>query len=240
MGRHDPRVLRARAAGAAARRRARPAVRGARRAGRPAAGRGRLRARAGGLGGCARRRGGRHRGRVRAWAARADRRGATRRSAAAAKGIRGCRSRRRWRRPIPRRCVAARDAAARALAARRRQEGRARGGPRSRRACRCSRSRAPWPGDLDAAKLTGGARLLEDPACEDYRAAWEAYRGACADHHARDALILLDDLLDRFGREYDAAKAARAGVDFADLELRVRDLLADPGRCARHGPSGSR
>ena len=86
----------------------------------------------------------------------------------------------------------------------------------------------PWPGDLDAAKLTSGARLLEQPACDDYRAAWEDYRGACADHHARDALILLDDLLDRFGREYEAAKAARAGVDFADLELRVRDLLAEP------------
>ena len=67
----------------------------------------------------------------------------------------------------------------------------------------------------------------------DYREAWEAYRAACADHHARAALVLLDDLLDRFGTAYDAAKAARAGVDFADLELRVRDLLADPA--ARRG-----
>ena len=40
--------------------------------------------------------------------------------------------------------------------------------------------------------------------------------------------MLLDDLLDRFGSAYDEAKAARAGVDFSDLELRVRDLLADP------------
>ena len=87
----------------------------------------------------------------------------------------------------------------------------------------------PWPGDLDAAKLASGAKLLEEPVCDDYREAWEAYRGACADHHARAALVLLDGLLDRFGSEFDAAKAARAGVDFADLELRVRDLLADPG-----------
>jgi ATP-dependent exoDNAse (exonuclease V) beta subunit len=87
---------------------------------------------------------------------------------------------------------------------------------------------APWPSDLDAAKLPGGAKLLEHAACDDYRAAWEAYRAACADHHARAALALLDDLLERFGREYDAAKAARAAVDFADLELRVRDLLRDP------------
>ena len=72
-------------------------------------------------------------------------------------------------------------------------------------------------------------------ACAAYREAWEAYRAACADHHARAALVLLDDLLDRFGAAYDDAKAARAGVDFADLELRVRDLLADPAARARVG-----
>jgi ATP-dependent helicase/nuclease subunit A len=129
--------------------------------------------------------------------------------------------------PDPAPLVAARDAAARALAGgdgKKVATGRA-----ALEACvPLLEVSVPWPGDLDPAKLAGGARLLEDPACEEYRAAWEAYRGACADHHARDALILLDDLLDRFGREYNAAKAARAGVDFADLELRVRDLLADP------------
>ncbi len=85
----------------------------------------------------------------------------------------------------------------------------------------------PWPGELDVAKLVSGAKALEDDACVAYREAWEAYRGACADHHARAALILLDDLLDRFGTAYDAAKAGRAGVDFSDLELRVRDLLGE-------------
>jgi ATP-dependent exoDNAse (exonuclease V) beta subunit len=87
----------------------------------------------------------------------------------------------------------------------------------------------PWPGTLDPARLPGGAKALDEPACIAYREAWEAYRSACADHHAREALVLLDDLLDRFGAEYEAAKAARAGVDFSDLELRVRDLLADDG-----------
>jgi ATP-dependent helicase/nuclease subunit A len=86
----------------------------------------------------------------------------------------------------------------------------------------------PWPGELDPAKLPTGAKLLDEPACEDYRAAFDAYRGACADRHARAALVLLDDLLDRFCTAFDEAKAARAGVDFADLELRVRDLLAAP------------
>ena len=86
----------------------------------------------------------------------------------------------------------------------------------------------PWPGELDVAKLVSGAKALEVDPCADYRETWETYRKACADHHARAALGLLDDLLDRFGTAFDAAKAARAAVDFADLELRVRDLLADP------------
>ena len=85
----------------------------------------------------------------------------------------------------------------------------------------------PWPGTIDPARLPGGAKALDEPACVAYRKAWEAYRSACADHHAREALVLLDDLLDRFGAAYEAVKAARAGVDFSDLELRVRDLLAD-------------
>jgi ATP-dependent exoDNAse (exonuclease V) beta subunit len=85
----------------------------------------------------------------------------------------------------------------------------------------------PWPADLDAATLGSGAKALDEPACVAYREAWEAYRSACADHHARQALILLDDLLDRFGAAYEQAKTARAAVDFADLELRVRDLLQD-------------
>jgi ATP-dependent helicase/nuclease subunit A len=85
-----------------------------------------------------------------------------------------------------------------------------------------------WPGDLDVARLVTGAKALEDDACAAYREAWETYRNACADHHARAALRRLDDLLDRFGTAFAAAKDARAAVDFADLELRVRDLLADP------------
>jgi ATP-dependent helicase/nuclease subunit A len=85
----------------------------------------------------------------------------------------------------------------------------------------------PWPGALDAAELKGGARALEHDACEAYREAWRAYRDACAAHHARTALVLIDDLLERFAEAYAHDKAARAGLDFEDLELRARDLLAD-------------
>jgi ATP-dependent exoDNAse (exonuclease V) beta subunit len=91
----------------------------------------------------------------------------------------------------------------------------------------------PWPGALTPAELKGGAKALASDPCEAYRAAWTAYRAACADHHARSALRLIDGLLDRFGAAYDAAKAARAAVDFDDLELRARDLLDDPATRAR-------
>jgi ATP-dependent helicase/nuclease subunit A len=91
----------------------------------------------------------------------------------------------------------------------------------------------PWPGALDAAELKSGAKALSHDACEAYRAAWAEHRAACADHHARAALALLDDLLERFAAAYARDKAARAGVDFEDLELRVRDLLADPRVRAR-------
>ncbi len=84
----------------------------------------------------------------------------------------------------------------------------------------------PPPAALDAAELKGGAKLLAEPACEAYRDAYVAYRQACADHHARAALVLADRLLGRFGAACEAHKAARAAVDFEDLQLRVRDLFA--------------
>jgi ATP-dependent helicase/nuclease subunit A len=89
-----------------------------------------------------------------------------------------------------------------------------------------ARESPPLPGALDVAKLPAGAKALEHDDCAAYRAAWAAYRAACADHHARPVLILLDALLVAFGTAYAEAKAERAGVDFDDLELRVRDLLA--------------
>ena len=110
-----------------------------------------------------------------------------------------------------------------AAAARRawRRGGEARGRAAERRAA------VPWPGALNAAELKLGAKALQSEPCEAYRAAWGAYRAACADFHARAALTLLDALLDRFGAAYDAAKAERAAVDFDDLELRAQTLLAD-------------
>jgi ATP-dependent exoDNAse (exonuclease V) beta subunit len=89
-----------------------------------------------------------------------------------------------------------------------------------------SEGEPPLPGALDAARLTGGAKALEHADCTAYRELWERFRAACADHHARPALILIDELLGHFGTAYAAAKRERAGVDFEDLELLLRDLFA--------------
>ena len=93
--------------------------------------------------------------------------------------------------------------------------------------------RVPWPGELAPAELKGGARALTTAPCEDYRAAWTAYRAACADFHASTALALIDGLLARYGAAFTKAKRERAAVDFDDLELRAKHLLADPATRAR-------
>jgi ATP-dependent helicase/nuclease subunit A len=90
-------------------------------------------------------------------------------------------------------------------------------------------SGVPVPTALAAAELKKGAKALGEEPSEAYRAAFAAYRQSCADHHARAALEQIAVLLERFGERYAEAKARRAGLDFEDLELGVRDLLAaDP------------
>ena len=87
----------------------------------------------------------------------------------------------------------------------------------------------PRPTDLDAAALPSGAKALGTDACDAYRAALAAYRAACAGHHARAALALIAPLLEGFAGACEELKAARAAVDFEDLQLAVRDLLARDG-----------
>ena len=86
--------------------------------------------------------------------------------------------------------------------------------------------RIPWPSELDPGKVGGNAKALQEPACEEYKAVWAEVRQACADHHARGHVVLLDGLLDAYGTAYAQAKRDRAAVDFEDLQLAVRDLLA--------------
>jgi ATP-dependent exoDNAse (exonuclease V) beta subunit len=72
-----------------------------------------------------------------------------------------------------------------------------------------------------------GASALKSAACERYRKALERYAVACRDRRAAAAVVLLDELLALYATAYAAAKGARAGVDFDDLELLARDLLRD-------------
>jgi len=93
--------------------------------------------------------------------------------------------------------------------------------------------RVPQPALLAPAELRRGAKALAGEAAEAYRTALAAYRQACADHHAGPAVGLLAGLLGAFTDAYATEKAARAGLDFDDLELAVRDLLLAPDRRAR-------
>ncbi len=82
-----------------------------------------------------------------------------------------------------------------------------------------------WPGDLP--ELGNGAGALKTEACERYRAALAERRAGLADAIARRMRDALDALLEHYGRGYEAAKRARGGVDFDDLELLARDVLAN-------------
>ncbi|MBN1528499.1 MAG: UvrD-helicase domain-containing protein [Thermoleophilaceae bacterium] len=69
------------------------------------------------------------------------------------------------------------------------------------------------------------AKVLNTPACEEYREAHDAYRRLCIDaEHARSH-ALLRALLELYGDRYERLKRERSGLDFEDLELLTRDLL---------------
>ncbi|HEV2820344.1 MAG TPA: UvrD-helicase domain-containing protein, partial [Solirubrobacteraceae bacterium] len=83
-------------------------------------------------------------------------------------------------------------------------------------------------GDAEVRPGRTGALLGEGVA--GYVAQLEAYRSALVEHRGAVDLALLADLLARYAAVYETAKHAHGGLDFADLELRARDLLRDrPG-----------
>ncbi|HEX2233882.1 MAG TPA: UvrD-helicase domain-containing protein [Thermoleophilaceae bacterium] len=86
------------------------------------------------------------------------------------------------------------------------------------------------PGDLEKLSFAAGARALEGHACEEYREALAAYAKLCAAQRQHADHTLLRSLLELYGACYERLKRARSGLDFEDLELVARDLLAhDPG-----------
>jgi ATP-dependent helicase/nuclease subunit A len=80
---------------------------------------------------------------------------------------------------------------------------------------------------LKAAAFTPGAVAeLQAEPCAHYLGALAEYGRACRDARARPVLALLDELLGRFADAYAEGKRDRSAVDFDDLELLTRDLLA--------------
>ena len=82
----------------------------------------------------------------------------------------------------------------------------------------------------DAEVRPGNTAALRGEGTVGYVTQLAAYRAALVEHRGAADLALLADLLARYATAYEAAKHAHGGLDFADLELRARDLLRDrPG-----------
>jgi ATP-dependent exoDNAse (exonuclease V) beta subunit len=72
----------------------------------------------------------------------------------------------------------------------------------------------------------GNTGVLKSDACAAYLTEHERFAGACAAFRASRAAAELDALLRGYAGAYADAKRARSGLDFDDLELLARDLLA--------------
>ncbi len=85
----------------------------------------------------------------------------------------------------------------------------------------------PWPGDLDAIALPGGnGAALTTETCQAYVESLGRFRDACRHRRAIGVRALLDRLLRTFSEDMEERKQAVSGLDFEDLELRARELLA--------------
>ncbi len=97
------------------------------------------------------------------------------------------------------------------------------------RACEVLGGQVSWPGELTAITLAAptAAAALASEACDAYRAELDELRRAGERLYASAARLALDELLVEYGERYGALKAERSAVDFEDLELLARRLLAD-------------
>ncbi|MGH2909411.1 MAG: UvrD-helicase domain-containing protein, partial [Solirubrobacteraceae bacterium] len=83
-----------------------------------------------------------------------------------------------------------------------------------------------WPAELWRYKLPRNGAALSTDACEEYGEALAAFRRASATAAAGPVRDTLDALLRSFAAHYAAAKTEISAVDFEDLELLTRRLLA--------------
>ena len=82
------------------------------------------------------------------------------------------------------------------------------------------------PGDLEGLELKGRAQALSGPACAEYAEALAAYRSLCLAQGEYRHHTMLRVLLELYGERHERLKRERSGLDFEDLELIARDLLA--------------
>jgi ATP-dependent helicase/nuclease subunit A len=85
----------------------------------------------------------------------------------------------------------------------------------------------PEGAQLNELELKRRAKALSTQACEEYRAAYGEFRSFVLARQEQRDHTMLSGLLELYGERYDAAKRERSGLDFEDLELVSRDLLAN-------------
>jgi ATP-dependent helicase/nuclease subunit A len=91
---------------------------------------------------------------------------------------------------------------------------------------RIPRDELAGPDDLEVLDLKGRSNALSGAACGEYRQALAAYRSLCLALREQRHHVMLRALLELYGERYERLKRARSGLDFEDLELVTRDLLA--------------
>ncbi|MGC9220062.1 MAG: UvrD-helicase domain-containing protein [Solirubrobacteraceae bacterium] len=84
-----------------------------------------------------------------------------------------------------------------------------------------------WPGDVYALRLKGNAAALRTDSCDEYNNALTTYAQALATVMGAELRDVFEALLSGYARAYRDLKRERSVLDFADLELMARDLLAD-------------
>ncbi len=82
------------------------------------------------------------------------------------------------------------------------------------------------PADLEKLSFAARSKALCSAVCDEYRDALAAYTALCTARREYLDHTMLRVLLDLYGERYEAGKRRRSGLDFEDLELIARDLLA--------------
>jgi ATP-dependent helicase/nuclease subunit A len=82
------------------------------------------------------------------------------------------------------------------------------------------------PADLGKLSFAGRSKALCSAACDQYRDAVAAYAALCTARREYLDHTMLRVLIDLYGERYEEGKRRRSGLDFEDLELIARDLLA--------------